>query len=83
MGQSRVTDASGEAAIANAGRPRRYRVVFERVQVFTEEVEVEADTAGQAQVEAERMIEANELGRLEFQDLKSTEYRVSTVWSVS
>ena len=83
MGQSRVTDDSGEAATANAGRPRRYRVVFERVQVFTEEVEIEADTAGQAQVEAEELIAADALGRLEFQDLKSTEYRVSTVWSVS
>ena len=82
MRKSRVTDTPAGAATTTEVRSRRYRVVFEMVQVFTEEVEIEADTAGQAQVEAQEMIDADALGHREFQDLKSTEYRVAAVRSL-
>ncbi|MHB1826570.1 MAG: hypothetical protein ACYCV6_02615 [Steroidobacteraceae bacterium] len=82
MSQSRMTDTPADAAPTAEGR-RRYRAVFEMVQVFTEEVEVEADTEGQAQVEAQEMIDADALRNHEFQGLKSTEYRVSTVRSLA
>ena len=82
MRKSRVTDTPDGAATTTEVRSRRYRVVFEMVQVFTEEVEIEADTAGQAQVEAQEMIDADALRHREFQDLKSTEYRVAAVRSL-
>ena len=83
MDHSKAAPEAGVPASPSDEGPKRYIVTIEMTQVFTEEVEIEADTAGQAQVEAEELIAADALGRLEFQDLKSTEYRVSTVWSVS
>ena len=69
---------TGTAANAKSTR-RRYRVVIEMVQVFAEEVEIEAETAGLAQVAAQKLIAKGALGRLEFQDLASTRYRVASV----
>lgn len=77
MGQSRVTDTPVATAASNESGPKRYRVVFEMLQVLRDEVEIEADTLGQAQTKAQAMIHADALGHLEFQALKSTEYRIS------
>lgn len=76
MGESRVTDTP---AVGAGGKPRRYLVVIEMVQVFTQEIELDADTVGMARAVAQEMIDADALGHLEFQDLTSTEYRVASV----
>ena len=60
-------------------RSKSYRVVIEMVQVFTQAIELKADTAGMARAAAHEMIAADALGHLEFQDLTSTEYRVTSV----
>jgi hypothetical protein len=78
MSRSKTTDAADACANAEA-TPRRYRVVIEMVQIFTDEVQIEADSAGLALAAAQKRIDAGALGHLEFQDLASTEYRVASV----
>ena len=83
MGNSKATDEAGAPPSSSDDGPKRYRVMIEMTQVFTEEIEIEADTAGQAQVKAEEMIGAEALGHLEFQDLRSTAYQVGHVVRLS
>lgn len=79
MGTSNATNETGMLATSSDDGSKLYRVTIEMTQVFTEEIEIEADTADQARAEAEEMIGAEALGHLEFQDLQSTAYRVGTV----
>ncbi len=78
-----LTQNASEPTTSSDDGPKRYRVTIEMTQVFTEEIQIEADTAGLAQVKAEEMIGAEALGHLEFQDLRSTEYQVGRVVRVS
>ena len=83
MDTPNATHETGAPATSSDEGPKRYRVTIEMTQVFTEEIEIEADTAGQAWVKAEEMISAEALGHLEFQDLQSTSYQVGRVVRLS
>lgn len=76
MDQSRTAGMPSAGAKERASN--RYVVVIEMLQVFTEEIEVVADTEQQARMEAQAKIDADALGHLEFQDLESTQYRVAS-----